>query len=182
LSIHIKSAALGFAFACLFAVGAVVAVFLLVGPQVRAISHDVVLPSGKAIKITACHFAWGVEHGERHVSQDSFTLEYVSTVPHTDLAAVDRETVETFELIRPISELWGLNVANVSAFQPYNVRGRTLSTPFHGMRRESGTLSGRRQRCSSMIKRVKVAAHNPRMHHDLYQRTSSSGVSGDAQR
>jgi hypothetical protein len=123
LNIHIKSAALGFAFACLFAVGAVVAVFLLVGPQVRAISHDVVLPSGKAIKVTACHFAWGVEHGERHVSQDSFTLEYVSTVPHTDLAAVDRETVETFELIRPISELWGLKVANVSAFPTVQRKG-----------------------------------------------------------
>ena len=75
LNIHIKSVALGFAFACLFAVGAVVAAFLLIGPQVRAISHDVVLPSGKVIKVTACHFAWGVEHGERHLLHDSLCLE-----------------------------------------------------------------------------------------------------------
>jgi hypothetical protein len=57
-------------------------------------------------------------------------LEYVSTVPHTDLAAVDRETVETFELIRPISELWGLNVANVSAFPTVQRKGKYLIYTF----------------------------------------------------
>jgi len=51
-------------------------------------------------------------------------LEYVSTVPHTDLAAVDRETLETFELIRPISELWSLKVANVSAFPSTQRKGK----------------------------------------------------------
>jgi hypothetical protein len=109
--------------ACLLAVGAVVAAFLFIGPQIRTISHDVFLPTGKVIKVTACHFAWGVEHEERHISDDSFVLEYVSTVPHTDLAAVDRETVETFELIRSISELWGLKVASVSAFPSVQRKG-----------------------------------------------------------
>jgi hypothetical protein len=102
----------------------VVAAFLLLGPQIRTISHAVVLPSGKIIQVTACHFAWGVEHGERHVASDAFVLEYVSTVPHTDLGAVDRETVETFALIRPISELWGLNMANVSAFPTVQRQGQ----------------------------------------------------------
>lgn len=74
-------------------------------PGVRTIFHDQVLPSGKTVKITMFNFAWGVEHDERHVRDDSFALEYVSTVPHTDLAVVDRETLEVFELIRPTSEL-----------------------------------------------------------------------------
>jgi len=124
LKIHIKSVALGVVLAGVLAAAAVAAVFLFVGPQIRTISHDVVLPSGKVIKVTACHFAWGVEHGDRYVSQDSFALEYVSTVSHTDLAAVDRETVETFELIRPISELWGLKVASVSAFPSVQRKGK----------------------------------------------------------
>jgi hypothetical protein len=130
LNIHAKSVALGFVLACLVAVGALIATFLLIGPQIRAISHNVVLPSGKIIKVTACHFAWGVEHGERHVSYDSFVLEYVSTVPHTNLAGVDRETVETFELIRPISELWGLNIASVSAFPSVQRKGKYLIYAF----------------------------------------------------
>jgi len=130
LNIHIKSVAFGFAFACLCAVGAVGAAFLLVGPQIRAIAHDVALPSGKVIQVTACHFAWGVEHGERHLSHDSFVLEYVSTVSHIDQAAVDRETMETFELIRPISELWGLNVANVSAFPTIQRQGKYFMYAF----------------------------------------------------
>jgi hypothetical protein len=129
-NIHMKSVALGFVCACLVVGGAVVAAFLLSGPQIRAISHDVVLPSGKIIKVTACHFAWGVEHGERHVSSDAFVLEYVSTVPHTDLVAVDRETEETFELIRPISELWWLNVSHVSAFPTEQRKGKYLMYAF----------------------------------------------------
>src|SRR5215510_6442559 len=116
LNIQIKSVALGFLLACLVAAAAVGALFAFIGPQIRTVSHDVVLPSGKTIRVTACHFAWGVEHEERFASRDSFALEYVSTVPHTNLAAVDRETLDTFELIRPISELWGLNVASVAAF------------------------------------------------------------------
>jgi len=124
LNIRIKSVVLGFVLACLFAAAVVVASFLLIGPQIRSVSHDVVLPSGKTIAVTACHFAWGVEHEERFVSRDSLVLEYVSTVPHTNLAAVDRETLDTFELIRPISELWGLDVASVSAFPTVERKGK----------------------------------------------------------
>lgn len=77
-----------------------------------------------------CTFAWGVEHSERDVGKDSFLLEYASTVPHTDLAAVDRETVEVFELIRPLSELWGLSTASVSAFPSVARRGRYFTYQF----------------------------------------------------
>jgi len=130
LNIQIKSVALGFVLACLVAAGAIVALFTFVGSQIRTLSHDIVLPSGKTIKVTACNFAWGTEHDERFVSRDSFVLEYVSTVPHTDLAAVDRETVEIFELIRPISETWGLSVAEVSAFPAVERKGKYLNYAF----------------------------------------------------
>ncbi len=122
--IDIKSVALGVTLSVLLAGGMVVALFFFSGPQVRSISHKVVLPSGKTVEVTMCNFAWGVEHAERDVQKDSFVLEYVSTVPHTDLAAVDRETLEVFELIRPVSELWGLDVANVSAFPTVDRRGK----------------------------------------------------------
>ena len=124
MKIDIKSVALGAILAVLLAGGTIVALFFFSGPQVRSISHKVVLPSGKAVEVTMCNFAWGVEHAERDVQKDSFVLEYVSTVPHTDLAAVDRETLEVFELIRPVSELWGLDMANVSAFPTVNRRGK----------------------------------------------------------
>ena len=126
MTIQIKSVVLGFFLACLFAATAIGALFFLMGPQIRTVSHDVLLPSGKIIKVTACNFAWGVEHDERFVSRDSFVLEYVSTVPHTDLAAVDQETLDTFELIRPTSELWGLNTASVSAFPTAQRKGKYL--------------------------------------------------------
>ena len=123
MTIQTKSWVAGFFCACLL-VAAAIAAFLFVAPGIRTIFHDQVLPSGKIVKITMCNFAWGVEHDERHVGDDSFVLEYVSTVPHTDLAAVDRETVEVFELIRPISELWKLKVANVSAFPKVERKGQ----------------------------------------------------------
>lgn len=124
MRVDIKSVALGAILAGLLAGGMVVALFFFSGPHVRSISHKVVLPSGKAVEVTMCHFAWGVEHAERDVQKDSFALEYVSTVPHTDLAAFDRETMEVFELIRPVSELWGLDAASVSAFPTVDRKGR----------------------------------------------------------
>ena len=130
MKIHARSFVLGFVFACLLLGGALVAAFFLIGPKIRTIFHDQVLPSGKVVKVTMCNFAWGVDHADRHVRDDCFVLEYVSTVAHGDLAAVDRETLETFELIRPISELWGLNVANVSAFPSVQRKGKYFTYVF----------------------------------------------------
>jgi hypothetical protein len=124
MKIRIKSFVIGFVFACLLLVGALVAAFFLMGSGIRTIFHDQVLPSGKVVKVTMCNFAWGVDHADRHAKDDCFVLEYVSTIPHTDPAAVDRETLETFELIRPVSELWGLKVANVSAFPSVQRKGK----------------------------------------------------------
>ena len=121
---QIKSFVFGVLFAALLVVGGLVGVFFLMGPQIRTIFHDQRLPSGKVVKVTMCNFAWGVDHSDRHARDDFFVLEYVSTLPHTDLASVDRETLEAFELIRPISELWGLNMANVSAFPSVQRKGR----------------------------------------------------------
>jgi hypothetical protein len=126
MKLDIKSVAFGFILSVLLAGGAIAALFFFSGPQIRTISHQVMLPSGKALKVTMCNFAWGVEHTERDVQKDCFVLEYVSTVPHADLEAVDRETLEAFELIRPISELWGLNVAHVSAFPSVQRKGKYL--------------------------------------------------------
>ncbi|MEW5974780.1 MAG: hypothetical protein AB1898_03125 [Acidobacteriota bacterium] len=123
MKIQARSFFLGFIFAFLILGGVIAAAFVFVGPHIRTIFHDQALPSGKVVKVTMCHFAWGVDHTDRHVGDDSFVLEYVSTVPHTDLAAVDRETVETFELIRPISELWGLSVAQWPHFQRCSAKG-----------------------------------------------------------
>jgi hypothetical protein len=103
---------------------AAVGAFLFTGPRIRTVFHDQALPSGKTVKVTMCNFAWGVEHEERRVRDDCFILEYVSTVPHADLAAVDRETLEVFELIRPVSELWGLKTASVSAFPKVERKGK----------------------------------------------------------
>ena len=74
------------------------------------------LPSGKVIKVTSCLLVWGVEHQERHTNQDSFALEYVSALSHSASQELDREAIEVFELIRPISEQWGFSTASVAAF------------------------------------------------------------------
>jgi hypothetical protein len=91
------------------------------------------LPSGKVVKVVSCVLAWGVEHDERHPSQDSFALEYISTVPRVPPEELEREVLEVFELIRPISEQWGLSTAGVSALRTpertgtYDVFGFTRS-------------------------------------------------------
>ncbi len=74
------------------------------------------LRSGKVIKVTSCLLTWGVEHGERHANQDSFALEYVTSIPPSATDELDREALEVFELIRPISEQWGFSTASVAAF------------------------------------------------------------------
>jgi hypothetical protein len=75
------------------------------------------LPSGKMVKVVSCLLAWGVEHDERHPDQDAFALEYVSSVPRVPPQDLEREAVEAFELIRPMSEQWGLPTATVAALR-----------------------------------------------------------------
>lgn len=75
------------------------------------------LQSGKVVKVISCLLAWGVEHDERHPDQDSFALEYLSSVSRDLPQDLEREVLEVFELIRPISEQWGLPTATVSALR-----------------------------------------------------------------
>lgn len=74
------------------------------------------LSSGRLIKVTSCLLVWGADHEERHPNQDSFALEYVSSLPRPASKELDKEAVEVFELIRPISEQWGFTTASVAAF------------------------------------------------------------------
>ena len=79
--------------------------------------HDQRLPSGKVVKVVSCLLAWGVEHDERHPDQDAFALEYLSETPREPTDGLEREAVQVFELIRPISEQWGLTLATVTALR-----------------------------------------------------------------
>ena len=75
------------------------------------------LPSGKVVKVVSCLLAWGSEHDQRFPDQDAFALEYISTVPRVPPQELEREVLEVFELVRPISEQWGLPTATVSALR-----------------------------------------------------------------
>jgi hypothetical protein len=83
----------------------------------RTLVREQRLPSGKVVKVISCLLAWGIEHDERHPDQDAFALEYVSSTPRVPPQDLEREAVEVFELIRPISEQWGLPTATVSALR-----------------------------------------------------------------
>jgi len=65
-----------------------------------------------------------VEHGERHPNQDSFSLEYVTSLAPSASQELDQEAREVFELIRPLSERWGFSTASVSAFRSVERTGK----------------------------------------------------------
>ena len=83
----------------------------------RTLTREQRLPSGRPVKIISCTLAWGIEHDERHPDQDGFAVEYLSTVPREPSKELEREVLEVFELIRPISEQWGFSSASVSALR-----------------------------------------------------------------
>lgn len=127
MSIHIKSFALGVGFACLVFVGAIavfIAYFTYSSRHAQPTFREQPLPSGKSVKITSFHLLWGVEHEERRSHDDTFGLEYASAAAQGDLAVLDREIAEVFELIRPISEQWGFTVATIAAFPTTKRQGR----------------------------------------------------------
>src|SRR5262245_41217048 len=88
---------------------ATVALFLGCGGEYRAGWGEVKLPSGRLVKVTACHLAWGVEHDERTPGNDSFDMEFVYDSPDANDDMRNREAKEAFELIRPIAEQWAVN-------------------------------------------------------------------------
>src|SRR5262249_27638086 len=85
--------------------------------QGHSLVHEQRLPSGRVVQVISCLLAWGIEHDERHPDQDAFALEYLSVVPREQSRELEREALEVFELIRPISEQWGLSSATVTALR-----------------------------------------------------------------
>ena len=74
------------------------------------------LPSGRLLEVSSAQLVWGDDHGERLASEDCFQLSYVTSEPAASQAARDREAVEAFELIRPLSELWGFDRATLLSY------------------------------------------------------------------
>ena len=103
---------------CLGVLVGVVASTGCFGPgEFHAPIHEQRLASGKPAKVVSCQLAWGDEHGERHPDQDAFSLEYLSSIPRVPPQDLEREVEAVFELIRPISEQWGLTNASVTALR-----------------------------------------------------------------
>ena len=102
------------------ALAAVVALLVAAGCEsggYRTLTHDQRLASGRVVKVVSCLLAWGVEHDERHPDQDAFALEYVSGLPRERPQELEREALEVFELIRPLSEQWDMKLATVAALR-----------------------------------------------------------------
>ena len=87
--------------------------------------HPEKLASGSTIKITAFDLVWGAGHGDDdHVmGPDCFKITYVSGLSGADIAQRDAEARQVFELVRPISEQWGLHTAEVAAIPTLEHRG-----------------------------------------------------------
>jgi hypothetical protein len=83
----------------------------------RQLVREQRLPSGKIVKIISCQLAWGVEHDERFPERDGFSLEYLAVAPRVPAQELEREVLDVFELIRPLSEAWGLSSASISALR-----------------------------------------------------------------
>lgn len=123
MNVQIKSVVLGFVLASLLLLG-VLTGLLFVDGDIRPVSRDQVLASGKTVKITSLNLVWGVEHEERRTDDDSFALECVSSAANGDETTLDRETLEVFELIRPVSEQWGFSRASISVFSTTQRKGK----------------------------------------------------------
>lgn len=121
MKFQFKSIALGIVLAYI-PVAALIA-FLFFGQNYQPTFREQTLPSGKTVKISMCLLAWGIDHDDRTPEKDTFLLEYVSTSPQMSAEAVDQETQEVFELIRPVSEQWGFSKAQVSTFPTTKRKG-----------------------------------------------------------
>ena len=126
----------------------VAALFFSSGPDVRTISHRVVLPSGRPSP-SQCAISPGASSIQTRRRQDSFVLEYVSTVPQGDLGAIDRETLEVFELIRPCPSSGALPRQAFPPSHPGPEGLRTSPTFYPGPKRKMDFQSAAKPRFSS---------------------------------
>jgi len=94
------------------------------GGPYRALWHDTKLPSGRVVKVTSFNMVWGIEHDDRDVTKDSFSLEYVMADPKVDAATREAEALDVFELARAVSEQWGFRTATIAGFPALERKGR----------------------------------------------------------
>jgi hypothetical protein len=73
--------------------------------------------------VTSFNLVWGAEHDEHTIGNDCFSMEYVTAEPEADSKSRDQEALEVFELIRPPSELWGFNSAEMASFPTVDRKG-----------------------------------------------------------
>ena len=85
--------------------------------------HAQTLASGTTIKVTSFDLVWGGEHDDHALGPDCFALQYVSAHPDADAQQREAEAVEAFELVRGVSEQWGLREATVAAIPTLEYRG-----------------------------------------------------------
>jgi len=120
--------------ACRFFLCSLTAFCLCGCGEYRSVWHEQRLSSGRSVKVTALNLVWGVEHDERDTGKDCFSMEYVTADPNADATTHEQEANEVFELIRPVSELWGFKSAEVAGFPTVNRKGRY---DFYLFRREA---------------------------------------------
>ena len=80
-------------------------------------------PNGRAIEVISFNLVMSAQHDRRVPDNDCFSLEYVSSAA-ADPHSREREALEVFELIRPISEQWGFTKATLAAFKSVTRKGR----------------------------------------------------------
>jgi hypothetical protein len=91
----------------------------------RTAWHPEKLASGSTVKVTAFDLVWGAGHGDDdHVmGPDCFKITYVTALSGADIPQRDAEALQAFELVRPVSEQWGLRSAEVAAIPTLEHRG-----------------------------------------------------------
>jgi len=105
----------GFVIALLLGVGVIVCFFASDAKRPMTYYEQAAL-SGSKIKLVSFNLSRGMEHGVRYASQDCFYLEYICDFPYAPQEAKDKEALDVFELIRPVSELWRFKTAVLSAY------------------------------------------------------------------
>ena len=111
----IKYFLVGFVIALLLGVGGIV-YFFIYDAKRPMIYYEQAALSGNKIKLVSFNLSRGMEHGVRYASQDCFYLEYICDFPYAPQEAKDKEALDVFELIRPVSELWRFKTAVLSAY------------------------------------------------------------------
>ena len=85
-----------------------------------------ILPNGNHIILVDVNFLFS----GRNTGNDSFSIQYIENNQNSDAQTKLEEAKEVFELIRPTSELWGLNEAEIMAFPNLKIRNKAITYRF----------------------------------------------------